>query len=55
MDEYSPAQKELFRILDIISLERTEDILKAKLAKKSHPDTLNSANTVTENDDNVID
>lgn len=39
MDEYSAAEKELYRILDIISLERTEQILKdikSKYAKEEN-------------------
>ena len=39
MENYSPQEKELYRILDEISLERTEQILKdikAKYAKEEN-------------------
>ena len=35
MTEQSPAEKELYRILEVISQERTEQILKDILAKYS--------------------
>lgn len=54
MEEYSPAQKELFRILDIISLERTETLLKEIKAKYTKTRVENTHSMPTENDDNVM-
>jgi hypothetical protein len=55
MDDYSPAQKELFRILDIISLERTETLLKEIKDKYSSTTVANTPSMPTEIDDNVME